>query len=89
MKISEDLIYREIAGDAVLIPVGKAAEHLNGMIALNGSARVIYQFLTEDHTREETVGRICQEYDVDRETAAADLEEALDTLRQLDCLVEP
>ena len=34
MKTNSDFILREIAGDAVLIPTGKASQTMNGMIRL-------------------------------------------------------
>ena len=35
MKLKDGYILREIAGDAVLIPVGRNALEFNGIIALN------------------------------------------------------
>ena len=40
MKICKEFVLREIAGEAVLVPVGDAAKEFNGLINLNDVAAV-------------------------------------------------
>lgn len=82
MRISPDFILREVAGEAIVIPVGEAALHFSGLIALNESGQLLYRLLSEERTEEELVNAVLDTYQVDRPTAAADVSEFLSLLRQ-------
>lgn len=88
MKVSNEFILREIAGETLLVPVGSAAAKFNGLIALNGTARTIFLALAQECTVEELTALVTAEYDVDRETARGDVEEFVEQLRQIGALVE-
>lgn len=88
MKVSSDFVLREIAGEFILVPVGSAAARFNGLITLNETARTIFLALAQERTVEELTDAVTAEYEVDRETARADVEEFLEQLRQVDALVE-
>ena len=88
MRVSKDFVLREIAGEFMLVPVGAAASRLNGLIALNECGGKIFKALEQERTREDLVQVVCAEYDVDAETAAADVEEFLGQLTSIDALVE-
>ena len=88
MKLKEEMILREVAGEIIAIPVGKTALKFNGMICLNEVSAEIWKGLQEEKSKEEILERILQEFDVSREEAAADLEEFLQQLRQNNLLEE-
>lgn len=88
MKVSSDFILREIAGEFILVPVGSAAAQFNGLITLNETARTIFLALAQECTVEELTDAVTAEYEVDRETARADVEEFLRQLREVGALVE-
>ena len=88
MKVSSDFILREIAGEFILVPVGSAAAQFNGLITLNETARTIFLALAQQRTVEELTDAVTAEYEVDRETARADVEEFLRQLREVGALVE-
>lgn len=88
MKVSNDFILREIAGEYLLVPVGAAAAKFNGLITLNETAHTIFQALTQERTAEELTALVISEYDVDAETARADVDEFVQQLRQIGALVE-
>lgn len=81
MRASKDLILREIAGEYILIPVGKAALRLHGMINLSESAAFLWKRLQNDATEEQLVDALLEEYDVDRQTALSDVAELLELMR--------
>lgn len=90
MKVSKDFVLREIAGEYMLVPVGQAAAQYNGLIVLNECGGILFRALAEECSREDlvqTIVRSC-ESSVDRETAAADVEEFLEQLRGIHALVE-
>lgn len=83
MRVSKDLILREVAGEYILIPVGKAALEIHGMINLSESAVLLWKKLQEDCTEEELVQALLMEYDIDRETAAADVRELIEQMQKI------
>ncbi|MBP3312213.1 MAG: PqqD family protein [Butyricicoccus sp.] len=88
MKVSNDFILREIAGEYILVPVGAAAAKFNGLITLNELGKFIFEALADDCTLEQLVDKITAEYDVDAATAAADAEEFLGELRGIGALLD-
>ena len=83
MRVSKDLILREVAGEYILIPVGKAALEIHGMINLSESAVLLWKKLQEDCSEEELVQALLVEYDIDRETAAADVRELIEQMQKI------
>ena len=68
-----DVILREIADEFLLIPVGEAGIRIRGMISLTESGALLWKCLSEPKTTAELVDVILSEYDIDRETAAGDV----------------
>lgn len=81
MEIKKELIKREIAGDCILVPVGKTVYENNGLFVLNELAAYIWDILPDVSTEEEIVDAVVGEYDVDRENAGRDAAEFLEKLR--------
>jgi hypothetical protein len=88
MKVSKDLIMREIAGEHILVPVGAAAAKFNGLITMNDVGRFIFGLLSEDRTLPELAKQVTAEYDVDYDTALRDAEEFVRQLRDVGALEE-
>lgn len=82
MRIAPDFILREIAGESIVIPVGEAARHLSGLIALNESGRFLFDLLQTDRSEQELVEAMLDAYDVDPATAAADVAEFIALLQE-------
>lgn len=83
MEIKKELIKREIAGDCILVPVGRSTLDSNGLFALNGLAAFIWDILPSVDTEDEIVAKILDEYEVDKETAERDVSEFMSKLREL------
>lgn len=86
MIIKKELITREIAGEVVLVPVGKSVLDSNGLFALNELGAFLWKHLPGANDEGELVELILDEYDVDRKTAAADTAEFLQKLRDMNIL---
>lgn len=82
MRISENFVLREIAGEYIIVPVGNATLNFNGLMTVNEVGQFIWQQLQNDITEEALVEKIIEEYDVDKETAKADTEEFIEKLKQ-------
>ena len=87
MKANDEMILREIAGQHILVPVGSAAVKLNGVIDLNDSGLLLWNRLRTECTEQELVDAVLEEYEINRETAAADVKEFLEQMRQVGALV--
>ena len=86
MKIKKQLIKRDIAGDTILVPVGKTVYESNGLFVLNEVATFIWDNLSQLETEEEIVSRILEEYEVSPQQAQADTAEFLVKLRELNII---
>lgn len=87
MKVTDDVVRREIAGETLLIPVGEAALRLNGLVSLNETGAFLWDLLKEERTAEELTGALCHEFDVAEETAAADVAAFLSQVKEAGLLV--
>lgn len=86
MRASKDLILREVAGEYILIPVGKAALKIHGMINLSESAALLWKKMQNDCSELDLIEALTGEYDVDRETAAGDVHDFLEQMKQIDVI---
>ncbi len=82
MKVREDLILREVAGENILIPVGEIALDIKGMFTLTESGTLLYRKLTEGCTKEDLVQTLLDEYEVDQEKASEDVDAFLEQLEK-------
>lgn len=80
MKIKQEFILREIAGESILVPVGDTALTFNGLITLNEVGLFLWENLQEEITREALLEKVLEEYDVDSQTALQDIDEFLEQL---------
>ena len=83
MNVKREFVLREIAGDLLLVPTGKTALDLNGMMTLNDVGADIWKMLPEVRDEEEIVQRLLQEYDAPAEQIRPDVTAFLDKLREL------
>lgn len=81
MKISNEFALREVAGNFIVVPFGKKAVSFNAMITLNESGAFLWKQLEEEKTEQELTNAMLQEYNVDYETAKADIAAFLVKLR--------
>jgi hypothetical protein len=88
MRIVSGFVMRQILGETVAIPSGESAHRLSGLIALNGSARTLFELLQTEQTEESLVQGLLEAFEVDRQTACADVAEFIDALRQNGLLIE-
>ena len=86
MKIKLDFVLRAIAGDILLVPAGKTALDLNGMLTLNEVGAEIWKMLPEVENEEEIVERLLQDYDAEPAQVREDVSAFLDRLRGLGIL---
>ena len=86
MIIKKELIKREIAGDTILVPVGKTVYDSNGLFVMNELGAFIWDLLPGVETETQICEAILAEYEVTAEEAAADVTEFLNKLRAMDVI---
>ena len=86
MKIKKELVKRDIAGDTVLVPVGKTVYDANGLFVLNDVGAFLWDHLTDADEAEDLVSAVLQEYEVSAEEARRDIVEFLDTLCKMEII---
>ncbi|MGM9637440.1 MAG: PqqD family protein [Eubacteriales bacterium] len=86
MRATKDVILRQIAGENILIPVGKLALQLKGMMSLSESGLLLWNRLQSDCTADDLVNALLSEYEVDRMTAQQDVDDFLKQMNDVGIL---
>ena len=75
MKIKEGFTLRQICGEYVVVGEGLAQVNFNKLLSLNETAAWLWSQAQEmgDFTVETLVKRLCEEYEVDKNQATADV----------------
>ncbi len=82
MKLKDDLILRELAGQHVVIPVGGKVADFNGVITLNDTAVLLWKRLRDGAGQADLTAALRAEYDVPGEQAEADVAAFIAVLRE-------
>jgi len=83
MKLKSDFMLREIAGTWLVVPLGNRVVDFNGLITLSETGAFLWKLLQDGkEDKEALVAALLEEYDVDRETAEADVTDFLDQLEK-------
>lgn len=82
IKVAKDVVYRCVAEEHMLIPVGSDAAGVNGLFILTESGARIWELLTEERSEDEICDTLESEYDAPRDTIAADVRELIEKLRE-------
>lgn len=86
MEIKKELVRRDIAGDVVLVPVGKTIYESNGLFILNEVGAFLWDRLEEAASEEELTAALLEEYEVDEETVRKDVHAFLEKLREMEII---
>lgn len=86
MKTKLDFVLREIGGDLLLVPAGKTALDLNGMLTLNEVGAEIWKMLPEVESEEEIVSRLLESYEAEAEIVRKDVSDFIGGLTKLGIL---
>ncbi len=88
MKIKEGFVKTEISGKIVAIPVGANTVDFSGVILLNETSSFLWDLLLCDTDKPALLKALTEEYEIDNETALADIETFLNALKEKDFLCE-
>ena len=83
MQLKNNFVIREIMGDTILVPIGDHLLEFNGLITLNELGVFILKLIPKVENENQIVDKILEEYEVDRQTAEADVKDFIAKLRQI------
>ncbi|HET8775451.1 MAG TPA: PqqD family protein [Thermoanaerobaculia bacterium] len=70
---TQDVVCRSVGAESILVPIRNNVGNLDFVYTLSPVAARIWALLDGVKTADAVVDEICAEYDVDRETAQADM----------------
>ncbi len=82
MKIKDGFILREVAGSFIVVAVGDRAKDFNGIINLNETGAFLWERLSKGADENQLKEALLAEYDVDENTAAADIKNFVSKLEE-------
>ena len=85
---SESIISRNIAGEAVLVPLRRNAADLDNIYALNETAALVWESLDGANTLRDVLNRVVAEFEVDEALAEKDLVELIAQLESLGAVIK-
>ena len=86
MKIKENYVMREVAGQAIVIAIGEESERFKGMINLNRTGRDVWLYMEKGLDSDEIAKKISEKYEVDLNVAKHDIESMIDRLYKVGVL---
>lgn len=88
MKVNENVIHRNVAGEDMLVPVGEAAGEMNGLYVLTSTGGEIWDMLAEGKTVDEIVTIMSEDYDEDPKMIREDVLEVIAKLKALNLVAD-
>lgn len=86
MKLNKNFALRNIANTWVVLPLAEKTVDFNGMLKLNESGVLLWRALEQGADRDSLAEALMAEYEVDRDTASADVDEFLNILIRSGCI---
>jgi len=87
VRQSPNIVSRNIAGEAVLVPIARTAEEVDSIYTLNETASTIWDALDGRKTLSEILDLVVAEYEVTREQAELDLYDLVAQLGEVRAVV--
>lgn len=86
MKLKEGFVLRQIGDCYVAVAVGLQTLDFKDMIRMNDVGAFLWEKLSKDCTKEQLVAAVTNEYQIDAQTASADIDSFLQSLKEADLL---
>lgn len=87
MTVNKDFVARTVAGETMLIPVGKNVLKYNGIFTLSETGAMIYRLLCENKTEEEIISALAESFDADEATLKSDFDDFIRQLRDAEIIM--
>ncbi|MCD7840253.1 MAG: PqqD family protein [Erysipelotrichaceae bacterium] len=76
--VNSEFILREIAGENILVPTGKAAEELYGIVSINNTGKFLLEALKEEQTLDELKDLLKNQYELEDQQSLQDVKDFLE-----------
>lgn len=86
MKIVDGFVLKNIADTNVVVPLGTNTVSFRSVISLNDTGAFLWKLLEKETSEEELLEAVLKEYDIDRQTAEADIQAFLNSVREANLL---
>lgn len=87
-KRADDVICRQVGHESILVPISNNVGNLDYIFTLSPVAARIWELLDGSRSVDQIVDTICDEYDVEREQAAADTAQLVSDLMEVSLLLQ-
>ncbi len=91
MKIKNGYLLREVGSVSVVVAVGEASKDFHKILTLNDTGSFLFKLLSDGADEDVLVTKLCERFDVDKDTAQSDVKrflQKLDTLKLLENQLE-
>lgn len=83
MKLKDGIIITEVDGSFFAVDAGLKGKRFSGMIKMNKTSAELAKALQKGSDEETLAADLCDKYEVDRETALADVRKVVESLRSV------
>lgn len=87
MKIKGEFVLSEIGGEVIAVSIANEKGDFDGMINLTETGAFLWRLLEKDVTEDYLVEELLANYNVDEQTAKADVKEFINKLKEKDLLI--
>lgn len=77
---------QNVGGEHLLVPLGAQVRDFNGLITLNRTAACVWELLAAERSMDELTAAVAERFDVDPETACADVRMFVDEIAKIGLL---
>lgn len=88
MRLISGFCLRNILGETIAVPSQEAARQLSGLASLNETGEFLFRLLETEQTNQSLIKALTDNYEVDVQTATADVHSFVQILRDNNLLVE-
>lgn len=88
MKAADDFIFKKTSEVGVILPVGERRDKFCGVVTLNETGSLLWEKLQSGSDREELINALLCGYEVDRTTAAEDVDKFINKLRSAGLILD-
>ena len=82
-----DVVYRVIAGEAILLPISKETQVAGRLLSLNEVGAFIWELIDGKKRLDEILAEILREHEVEEDTARSDLLEMIAALKKTGAII--
>jgi hypothetical protein len=87
-KRADDVICRQVGHESILVPISNNVGNLDYIFTLSPVAARIWELLDGSRSVDQVVETLCDEYDVTRDQATADLDELVSNLEEVSLVLQ-